>query len=116
MDNNTNSKTIFYFIGIVVALAILGWLFYSFGGSKMNQGSNSSNTSNEVVNTNKVVPPADATVKKNKSEIMSIVAKNRVLTQEERAMITSALNGDLINFYGFTEAEKKQIIDALNRQ
>jgi hypothetical protein len=64
MDNNTNSKTIFYFIGIVVALAILGWLFYSFGGSKMNQGSNSSNTSNEVVNTNKVVPPADASGEK----------------------------------------------------
>jgi hypothetical protein len=112
--NNTSSKTSFYFIGIVIALAILGWLFYSFGGVKMNSV-NSGNGSPTVTGTQKVTPPSDSTIKKNKAEIMALVAKKTPLTQAEKSQITAALNGELINFYGFTEQDKKAIIDALNK-
>lgn len=112
--NNTSSKTPFYFIGIVIALAILGWLFYSFGGAKMNPV-NSGNGSPTLNGASKVTPPGDSTIKKNKAEIMALVAKKTPLTQAEKSQITAALNGELINFYGFTEQDKKAIIDALNR-
>jgi hypothetical protein len=114
---NTNSKTTLYLVGVVVALAILGWLFFSFSSPKSpivpvndNQGQVSNNQ------TSTVVAPDQATVTKNKSEIMSLVAKNRVLTAEEKAKILAALNGELISYYKFTEQDKKAIIDALNRK
>lgn len=113
MDNtNTNSKTVFYFLLVVVVVVLIGWIFYSFGGVS-NQGVIEQPVADG--NVSNVVAPDKATVSKNKAEIMDLVARGGVLTQEERVKITTALNGELINFYNFTEDEKKQIIDALNK-
>lgn len=114
---NTNSKSSLYIVGTVLAVAVLGWLIYSFGlVSKAPVSSNENNNQVNVNSNNTVVAPDNTTLKNNKAEIMSIVAKNRVLTKDERTKILSTLNGDAVKFYNFTEQEKKQIIDALNRK
>jgi methyl coenzyme M reductase subunit D len=114
---NTNSKSSLYVVGAVLAVAVLGWLIYSLGGvSRVSvSGNNTPVKTTPTTNTN-VVAPDKATVKNNKAEILSLVEQKRVLTKEERTKVLTALNGSLIDFYGFTESEKKEIIDALNRK
>lgn len=115
---NTNSKSSLYIVGAVLAVAVLGWLIYSLGGVSRVSVSDNNNTqvkTTPTTNTN-VVAPDKTTVKNNKAEILSLVEQKRVLTKEERTKVLTALNGSLIDFYGFTELEKKEIIDALNRK
>lgn len=93
---------------IVVAAALAFWYF-----SEKKTGEESINSTAQVTTGVPAAPDAD-TVAKNKADILAQTKSGQPLTPAQREQIFAVLSGENISYYNFTEAEKKQIVDALN--
>jgi len=107
MQNQSTIKNLVFVVVVVVAVAVLIMVF----ASKPKEGAPS-----DVATPTTDARPDTATVAKNKPQILSLVSSNKVLSRDEREIIITALSGDKINYYNFSDEEKVQIIEALNRK
>ena len=96
-------------IVIIVVVAALGFWYFS----EKTATEESPNLNAEVATGAPTAPDAD-TVAKNKASILAQTKSGKPLTPAEREQIFAVLSGENISYYNFTEAEKKQIVDALN--
>ena len=107
MESDKKNTLPIIIVIIVVAVALGFWYF-----SKMKATEESTNSA-QVTGGAPAAPDAD-TVAKNKADILAQTKSGKPLTQAEREQIFAVLSGENISYYNFTEAEKKQIVDALN--
>jgi len=108
MENSKN-KVIFIVIILIVVL-VAGYFF-------LVMNSQSAQTGNQpAANNVQQTPPANQNfTPMTKADILSLVNSGKLLTGEQKQNIIQSLIGDKIKTYNFTDAEKAEIIQAINR-
>ena len=115
--NKTNSSHVGILI-ILMVIAVIMFVYYITDSNKTEYDNSGNQTITNEVKTPEIKSPAvSAENLKLKAEILKKVSvKGVVLSAKEKADIFKALSGDNMNDYGFTNEEKKKIVEALNRK
>ncbi len=117
--NKTNSTHVVLLVILIIFAIIM--LVYTI--KKGSDTKNYNNTTQE--NPKTVVTPPPVVVDKStkvladpakKADILKKASTKGVLSVKDRAEISAAISGSKINEYGFTPAEVKMVIEALNRK
>ena len=105
-----NSKNALYIVVAIIVLALGAYLIWGGTGTGGTAPAEEGGTANASAG-EEVTPSSLMT----KEDVLAKVNSTESLTPEEIRTIFSAISGTNIQKYGFTEKERAQVMQALNR-